>query len=94
MRVYIIATILNATGRPIVLWMLPDLPDLVGPDGKGIFFSYREVMEKVGFGLNKLKSRGIIPENASITMDALFPYTDMLKLWLSQGYGVKCFHCI
>jgi len=42
MRVYILVTILNATGRPVVVYLLPDLPK----PGSG-FLSPRQVIEKM-----------------------------------------------
>ena len=80
MRIYIIATVLSATGRPVALFLLPDLPSEMET-----MLSPKTVMDTMSafvFG----KSRCFrIPPNATLTMDALFSYTDMLKMWLSQG---------
>jgi len=83
MRVFFAATILTATGRPIVLWMWPDLP----PDEHS-FMSPKTVMEKVAKVLREAAQQQLLPRNYTITMDALFSYPDMLKSWLASNiYG-------
>ena len=80
-RIYIVATILTATGRPIAIWLLPDLPEVHGQR----FFSPKTVMEKVAHIIIAAARQGILPHNSTVTMDALFCYPDMLKMWLSYG---------
>jgi hypothetical protein len=80
MVIYILASILNSTGRPVVFYMLPDLPP---PATK--FLKPKKVMEAMAEWKFKCSKEGLLPEKASITMDALFSYSDILKEWLAFG---------
>lgn len=86
-RLYLLVCRLPITGRPVVLYILPDFAVLNDAgQSTGAVHTPKLVLQK--FEEWFLANRDALPRYPWITVDALFSYPDMLQQWATKGlYG-------
>lgn len=84
MRLHVLAARLTETGRPVVLYVLPDFARRNDSNVQvGNVHKPMEVLER--FRLWYVANRTSLPEHVWITVDSLFSYPSMLDAWEAVG---------